>query len=471
MYNESLTCASSVPPYQEKCPGQSSVPLCPAGKYCPSATEIYDCPKGYHCPEGTFNPIECFRDDLTCPHSGLAYPYVFIPIGILMLTAFTILMIVYVLSTRSVIQQRNKRRIRQALEVKNRKNNRIEQFMKHHYGTAEDDEEEEEEDDDGGEEYGDDGDDNHNGDDKDKNKKSNPHQGGGVRFASSVGSNDNNVSFATTTTTTTTTTSDGDGGEASIWKKTFNNIRKASCDEENKEVSFSTVNNMFRTSSSASSNYGIPSESSVFSSESSSSSSSSSSRKIGKKMTVWLFLGADLDTHKALLVLSVIGVVVGGVLGLAYPTEAPVFDHWVNIGIYILTLSGIICIGSGLGCFFLSVYKSAWTVVQDDSRKRARTVAALNESGGGSGRASVSPKLSLFGVGGRAVSMDNRKKDAAFLGSLKEKIDTRVNLEVDRLGLKLNTDKRVVLAGVDGKFEAGSVTAIMGPSGAGKVCL
>jgi ABC-type multidrug transport system fused ATPase/permease subunit len=77
----------------------------------------------------------------------------------------------------------------------------------------------------------------------------------------------------------------------------------------------------------------------------------------------------------------------------------------------------------------------------------------------------------LFGVVAgikRHASVQERMADPALLGSLKAKTDTRINLEVDQLGLRLNSNKAVVLAGVDGKINAGGVTAIMGPSGAGK---
>ena len=54
------------------------------------------------------------------------------------------------------------------------------------------------------------------------------------------------------------------------------------------------------------------------------------------------------------------------------------------------------------------------------------------------------------------------------LGSLATKTDTRINIEVRNLGLQLNSNGQAVLKGVNGTLQSGSVTALMGPSGAGK---
>lgn len=54
------------------------------------------------------------------------------------------------------------------------------------------------------------------------------------------------------------------------------------------------------------------------------------------------------------------------------------------------------------------------------------------------------------------------------LSSLASKDQTKVSFDFNDLGLKLNTNGLQVLAGVTGQLPAGSVTAIMGPSGAGK---
>jgi ABC-type multidrug transport system fused ATPase/permease subunit len=54
------------------------------------------------------------------------------------------------------------------------------------------------------------------------------------------------------------------------------------------------------------------------------------------------------------------------------------------------------------------------------------------------------------------------------LGSIEVKTDSRINIEVQNLGLVLNVNGREVLKGVNGTLQSGSVTALMGPSGAGK---
>ena len=54
------------------------------------------------------------------------------------------------------------------------------------------------------------------------------------------------------------------------------------------------------------------------------------------------------------------------------------------------------------------------------------------------------------------------------LGSISTKTKSRMNIEVRGLGLTLRSNGATVLAGVDGKIPAGGVTAVMGPSGAGK---
>ena len=68
------------------------------------------------------------------------------------------------------------------------------------------------------------------------------------------------------------------------------------------------------------------------------------------------------------------------------------------------------------------------------------------------------------------ASMANRILSTEKLGSIQNKkvAKTLINIEVDKLGLKLNSNGAVVLHGVSGRINAGSVTAIMGPSGAGK---
>ena len=60
------------------------------------------------------------------------------------------------------------------------------------------------------------------------------------------------------------------------------------------------------------------------------------------------------------------------------------------------------------------------------------------------------------------------KEDFEELASIRTKTETRINIEVKQLGLKLKSNGYPVLAGVNGKIHAGGVTAVMGPSGAGK---
>ena len=68
----------------------------------------------------------------------------------------------------------------------------------------------------------------------------------------------------------------------------------------------------------------------------------------------------------------------------------------------------------------------------------------------------------------RRASLQGHLASVDVLGSIKTKTTTRVNIEVQQLGLKLHSNGAMVLAGVNGKLDSGKVTALMGPSGAGK---
>jgi len=57
------------------------------------------------------------------------------------------------------------------------------------------------------------------------------------------------------------------------------------------------------------------------------------------------------------------------------------------------------------------------------------------------------------------------------LSSLRNKRDTMIELTFERLGLELRSNGAKVLNGVSGSCRPGRVTAIMGPSGAGKTTL
>ena len=52
--------------------------------------------------------------------------------------------------------------------------------------------------------------------------------------------------------------------------------------------------------------------------------------------------------------------------------------------------------------------------------------------------------------------------------SFEKKTDACIDFDFNRLGLRLNTNGLQVLRGVTGNLPAGAVTAVMGPSGAGK---
>jgi hypothetical protein len=62
------------------------------------------------------------------------------------------------------------------------------------------------------------------------------------------------------------------------------------------------------------------------------------------------------------------------------------------------------------------------------------------------------------------------KKDSSvdLLPHLKDKGDLRMDIEFNKLGLVLNGSKKRVLNSVTGILKSGRITAIMGPSGAGK---
>lgn len=80
---------------------------------------------------------------------------------------------------------------------------------------------------------------------------------------------------------------------------------------------------------------------------------------------------------------------------------------------------------------------------------------------------SIGSQEAILGGGGR--SSDDRDREP--LASLRDKQDTQLELAFVRLGLVLRANGAKVLNGVTGRCRPGRVTAIMGPSGAGKTTL
>ena len=74
-----------------------------------------------------------------------------------------------------------------------------------------------------------------------------------------------------------------------------------------------------------------------------------------------------------------------------------------------------------------------------------------------------------WGIIERKEGEDDEEEEAAHF--ISRKTDTRVDLEMKDLGLRLKGSGRSVLDGVTGYLRAGRLTALMGPSGAGKTTL
>lgn len=66
---------------------------------------------------------------------------------------------------------------------------------------------------------------------------------------------------------------------------------------------------------------------------------------------------------------------------------------------------------------------------------------------------------------------DDDDDEVISMPHFREKVDTMLDLHFIRLGLSLRSNGKVVLKGVTGRCRPGRVTAIMGPSGAGKTTL
>jgi ABC-type multidrug transport system fused ATPase/permease subunit len=109
------------------------------------------------------------------------------------------------------------------------------------------------------------------------------------------------------------------------------------------------------------------------------------------------------------------------------------------------------------------------------------------DQGGGGGLATAALSPLALGGGGhglrRSGSQESAGSQDAILGSgrgagdreplssLRDKRDTMMELAFVRLGLVLRSNGAKVLNGVTGRCRPGRVTAIMGPSGAGKTTL
>jgi ABC-type multidrug transport system ATPase subunit len=57
-----------------QCNNEQVVSLCAEGYYCPTSTEIYPCPAGYYCSRGSDAPRECTWGLIGCPYSTMRTP-------------------------------------------------------------------------------------------------------------------------------------------------------------------------------------------------------------------------------------------------------------------------------------------------------------------------------------------------------------------------------------------------------------
>jgi len=186
------------------------------------------------------------------------------------------------------------------------------------------------------------------------------------------------------------------------------------------------------------------------------------------ELVTWLFLGCDQQAQLSVIVVSTIALCFS--LWALFSGQ-PVSDDvvWVALGISCL---GIVasCVGYCILFFKNSAKLETQMKARGDSEappplagKRPSTMLKQKTSMFNIIRSSTgsSPSESRTSKATRSYSISARMESVELLGSLKQKTETRINLEVDKLGLRLNSNKRVVLAGVDGKIDAGGVTAIM----------
>ena len=173
------------------------------------------------------------------------------------------------------------------------------------------------------------------------------------------------------------------------------------------------------------------------------------------KFSVEIFCGCDADSHVVLLVSSLL-LLAAALTAIPIGVPLAIF-HGFDFGLLLLMFSLPIGVVGACGYTLLHAQNGDDSVVPPKRSVRTSLIGAL-------------PMPSSEQPRARSATLSQRLNASELLGSLKEKNKTRVNIEVKKLGLKLKTSGQVVLAGVDGKIAAGSVTAIMVCAPALKLC-
>ena len=154
-------------------------------------------------------------------------------------------------------------------------------------------------------------------------------------------------------------------------------------------------------------------------------------------------------------------------------TLKPVLSFTVLILCLCLSLCNLVAFGFfRLAHVKRSRQKAAAKAHDPDEEKQTHDNAAHTESAQ-QGSTAPKKKLKLKTVVKAEVKLIHAQKHAIAGGQardlLRQKLDFTMDVQFENLGLKLRSNGLQVLRGVTGRCASGRITAIMGPSGAGKV--
>jgi len=171
------------------------------------------------------------------------------------------------------------------------------------------------------------------------------------------------------------------------------------------------------------------------------------------------FCGCEYYTHRIVcIVFPLLGV---GTVVTCESTDQPTAGAYIMLylsGISLMVLGIISCVS----LMFLQVPKV------DTAQRRAQDdrIEGDMELGRSDSIASDFSSISHIGKSSKRNYFDDGVVLKSLIGPTKSR--TRIDFNFEKLGLRLNSTGQQVLAGVTGHCVAGTVTAVMGPSGAGK---
>jgi hypothetical protein len=173
--------------------------------------------------------------------------------------------------------------------------------------------------------------------------------------------------------------------------------------------------------------------------------------------TTWLFCGCDEGGHAVILGLSAVALCAGITMMRSLEANDPDTALGEPVGsITAYTGGTFAALGFG-GLLLLRVTNKRVQArrTASNSKKHPPAATVMETRNEVPSRFIQIPRLQTAGL--RASSL----LDDSLLASLKDKSSTRINIQFEKLGLRLNSTGQELLAGVDGHINAGCVTAIM----------